>query len=281
MATTLSEQAKKYQDENQIQDDASAKALREQNYKEYFNQQLQLAAAKQLGDKYFQDSMNRQGMGTSGQTDTSRTIANNAYLNQQQANLGSYQTKEMQITADNATRWKEEQEKQQQEQASKDTNFITQLNTIGESSMSTSEKNALIDKLLENYGYASGNASSAVQSAIDTARAQINSSVPSGGDSSWYNDANALTEETDVKASFSNWGKATKAMLENNKKFGPEMDGGLFILQNDNSERAYVYYSGGKYYRISEEQAKSLANNGAKQRLFVDGTMYKDRNFGL
>ena len=70
-------------------------------------------------------------------------------------------------------------------------------------------------------------------------------------------------------------------MLKNNKKYGPDMDGGLFILQNNNSERAYVYYSGGKYYRISEEQAKSLANNGAKQRLFVDGTMYQDRNFGL
>jgi len=274
MATTLSEQAKQYQDENQIQDDASAKALREQNYKDYFNQQLQLAAAKQLGDKYFQESMNRQGMGTSGQTDTSRAIANNAYMNRQQTNLGNYQSTEAQITADNATRW-------QNEQASKDSNFITQLNSIGESTMSTSEKNALIDKLLENYGYASGNASSAVQSAIDTARAQVNSSVPSGADSSWYNDANALTEETDIKSSLSNWGKATEAMLKNNKKYGPDMDGGLFILQNNNSERAYVYYSGGKYYRISEEQAKSLANNGAKQRLFVDGTMYQDRNFGL
>ena len=257
---TLSEEAKRFQTTGEIADDATAKALREQNYKKYFNQQLQLDAAQKKANLYFQQGLEQQGLGSTGGSDISRTMMNNAYMNQAQANLGTYQDTENSITADNASRW-------QTEQASKDQNFLSQLNSIGEmTNLSASDRQQLIDKLIANYGYNDGS-SEVIKSAIDTARAQLSpSNMPKGGNASWYNSDNAITDTAALKSSMGNWGTALSDTLKYIEKVGPEANGMVFQLVSSGYDNAYLYYDNGKYYRITEAQADNLVKNGAKAR---------------
>lgn len=257
---TLSDEARRYQTTGEIADDATAKALREQNYKKYFNQQLQLDAAQKKANLYFQQGLEQQGLGSTGGSDISRTMMNNAYMNQAQANLGSFQDTESTITADNASRW-------QTEQASKDQNFLSQLNSIGEmADISSTEKQQLIDKLIANYGY-NDSSSEVIKSAIDTARAQLTpSNMPKGGDSSWYNNDTAVTDTQALKSSMGNWGQALSDTLKYIEKVGPEANGMVFQLQSSGYDNAYLYYDNGRYYRITEAQADNLVKNGAKAR---------------
>ena len=254
---TIIDDAKRYQNENQIQDDAAAKALREQNYKGYFQQQLQLAAAKQLGNRYYQESLERQGLGSSGEGATGNAIMNNAFMNQQQTNLGNYLTEENKITSDNATRW-------QNEQASKDANLISQIDSIGQSSLTTEEKRGLIEKLTKNYGYGEGgNASSAVQSALDYANAQISSGLPSGADSTWYNDQSALTDIKAIQDASSNQPRNAERMYNYVKENGDDANNSVFELVNSSGHAVHFYYNNGKYYKVTAEQAEKLGKGGS------------------
>lgn len=257
---TLSDEARRYQTTGEIADDATAKALREQNYKKYFNQQLQLDAAQKKANLYFQQGLEQQGLGSTGGSDISRTMMNNAYMNQAQANLDSFQDTESNITADNASRW-------QTEQASRDQNFLSQLNSIDEmADISSTEKLQLIDKLIANYGY-NDSSSEVIKSAIDTARAQLTpSNMPKGGDSSWYNNDTAVTDTQALKSSMGNWGQALSDTLKYIEKVGPEANGMVFQLRSSDYDNAYLYYDNGKYYRITKAQADNLVKNGAKAR---------------
>lgn len=256
MALQLSEEAKKYQDANEITDDASAKALRDRNYKSYFNSQLQLAATRELGNKYYQESLQRQGMGSSGEGSTGNALMNNAFMNAQANNLGNYQQQEAQITADNATRY-------QNELASRDANFISQLNTIGQMDTDFEQKNKLIDDLISNYGYADGTGSGAVQSSIALARAQANSGTPSGASASWFNSQNAIADTNTLKESLKYYDKPLETMVSDVNVNGSATDNSVYAL-NNGTTTVYVYYYKGNYYRISKEDALKMKNGGSK-----------------
>lgn len=255
MALQLSEEAKKYQDANEITDDASAKALREKNYKSYFNTQLQLAATRELGNKYYQESLQRQGMGSSGEGTTGNVLMNNAFMNAQANNLGNYQQQEAQITADNATRY-------QNELASRDANFISQLNTIGQMEADFEQKNKLIDELVANYGYGN-DASSAVQSSIALARAQANNGTPSGVSASWFNSQNAIADTDTLKESLKYYNKPLETMVSDVNVNGAATDNSVYAL-NNGTTTVYIYYYKGNYYRISKDDALKMKQGGSK-----------------
>lgn len=243
----ITEQAKQYQSNNEISDDAAATALREQNYKSYFNSQLQLANAKAKANKYYQESLEQSGTQASGGSDIAKTMMNNAYMNQFQNNLGNYQTQESQITADNASRWSEEQ-------ASKDSNFMTQLNTISsDTTTSSDQKQELINKLLANYGYQNGSMSSASQTAYDSAIQSIKN-----------NQYGTAYDQSGIEEQLGNWGNELYYAIKEgvNEKQNP--DNTVMELVNGNGNLAYVYYNNGSYYVINQNQAKQLVNNGAQ-----------------
>lgn len=242
----ITEQAKAYQTSNEISDDATATALREQNYKSYFNSQLQLAAAKARANKYYQDSVDSSGLSSSSGSSIAKAIMNNAYQNQANTNLGNYQTQEATITSDNATRY-------QEEQASKDSNFMTQLNTISQDTSTTYEqKQNLINKLLANYGYSDETMGYASKSALDTAL-QTNENNKYG----------TAYDQSTIKEQLSNWGDELSYAIKNKINGTSNPDNTVIELSNGNGELAYVYYNNGSYYVINQNTAKSLIANGA------------------
>lgn len=120
-------------------EDALAKAKRDQNYKSYYNQAIQLYNMKNNANKYLSNSLASQGLNSQGYGSSARVGIGNTAANLYADAYSDYQANEQSITEDAISRYDENQ-----------TELDNQLVSYIQASGGDSDK---INKYLTNYGY--------------------------------------------------------------------------------------------------------------------------------
>lgn len=253
-----------------VYDDAQAQALRNSNYKTYYNSQLQLANTKRLAQQYLANNAAQSGMASQGVTGSNYIALNNSYANQYMQNQNAYQTQEDQITQDAYSRYNDEVSAKDQNLINyiynatdygdamgylKNSGYYTDEGGIDLSSLSADRQRALTDALANKFGQ-EGSAKRLVATGNMVEVADWDNT---DGESIPYFDGNGNRIKADAKH---NSGKAL-VMLKGYTQDGAN-DGTAFRLASDSGsgESMYVLHSGGKYYIMTPAQYN--AYNGKK-----------------
>lgn len=265
-------------------DDVADKAARDQNWKAYYNSQVQNYRVNELAQKYLKNSLQQQGMATQGAMGTAGTQLSNAFLNQGQTNLSNYYDTEADISSNAYSKYQQYAEQMAQEDAARDSELIGYLT----SATTTAEA----QQYLRNAGYIddSGNYTSAWNELDDDrkrsianalTKQQTNVSDTSSLESQLTSaGSQAMDFDTLANSKFGNendadgWGSDSL----NKRKYGvaKELDamrnltegnpmsynGTLFTLKGTFGNRpVYVMFLNGKYYRVTEDYANSYGGN--------------------
>lgn len=257
-------------------EDKIAQYLKDQNYKELFNTKVQLYNAKNQAQKYYQNEMQAQGVGTQGYGSTvGAGIENQAINLYGQADIAAAD-KNLQIEADALAR-------EEAKLTEADNQLIQYISSAGGDS-------ALIDTYLQNYGYKDANGNwteqwenadasrkAYIQSMIDNALSQQNT-MPKEltpeqfgqvsqqwkfSDGYNYDDFKDLATNDLGNKSEKTFDKTYGDEIERMKKLvdsGQVANGTAFVLTNGNGDTSYVVVYNGMYMVVPALQGNNFIN---------------------
>lgn len=262
-----------------VYDDAMAKALREQNYKSYFETAIQNYNMKANSEKYLANELAAKGLGTQGYGSSAAAGVQNTAMNMYSQNLDNYNKTEQEITMGNyerAEREKLESEQKQTELDNQVVGFIQNAITYG------ADKDA-INGLLSNYGYmekdANGNYvfTDKWESLSDESKAYISSVIDS---KDFVDDPNADMPTYGTEYNYDKgknisgydadgnlvkrkgWFNDENSYMNTAIEKGEVKPGTYIALVNSKGERLYIYYgTDGKMYNMSHEEYYKNATN--------------------
>lgn len=250
--------------------------LKEQNYKELFNAKVQLYNAKNQAQKYYQNELQAQGVGTQGYGSTvGAGIENQAINLYGQADIAAAD-KNLQIESDALAR-------QEAKLTEADNQLIQYISSSGGDS-------ALIDTYLQNYGYkdANGNWTEQWENADASRKAYIQSMIdnaqnqPSGtpktltpeqfgqvkqqwnfSDGHIFDDLKNLQTNDLGGKSDKTFGKTYGDEIERMQKLvssGQAANGTAFVLTNGNGDTSYVVVYNDMYMVVPALQGNNFVN---------------------
>lgn len=243
---------------NYVTDDTTAVQERAVNYKNLLNAQIQNANAQRIANKYMANALKQSGLQNTGVGVGATAKVNNNYLNNANNNVADYNSNELQITSDNATRWSEEQ-------ASKDATLISAMQTA----YSSGDGN-MVENLLKNNGYIddNGNWTSAFYSLDADRQSQLQNYATLYRSDALTNSLQNSVYATDLDSlrelSASN-GQQIKNFVTNEAEtlanYGGKKNGDVYQLKSKLSGNyTYILYNNGRYYIVDEDTYNKATN---------------------
>lgn len=252
-------------------EDELAKAASEGNYKQYYNQMLQLYNIGQQANNYMQNSMRQQGLYGTGEGVSYQTAQNNAILNSQNQAFSDYQDRQRAIDT-------EAYERYMTESANQDNLLASYMQNDPTHASQYLVNQGLMDEQgnwTDDYYALDKNRQTNIQNMYNSIINGLGNNDVMGKPLGDYNQMreNGVTTEANDRGSIGiNIGKD----LDNESKtmqnfitanYDKANQGVVFELQADvgNGGKAYIYYYNGNYYQISAEQYRTF--NGDKYRI--------------
>ena len=249
-------------------DDALATALRDQNYKAYFNTAIQQYNMKNNMNKYLNNELANQGLHSQGYGSSAHAGINNQAINLYSQNLANYQKEEQDITQGAYERTEEKAIEKDNQLVQ----FIANANEYGNTDA--------INKYMQNYGYMNedGTYTDAWNNLDETRKAYIQSAIDEGKIESSSNqdyqtvlnyDDDAKLTAYDKKGNIinsSHWNEEYKA-FSNDITLGNVSADTYIKFRNNREETMYLYYSDdGKIYYVNKETWEARVNAGATSK---------------
>jgi len=239
-------------DTSNVYDDALAKAKRDQNYKSYYNQAIQLYNMKNNANKYLQNSLANQGLNTQGYGSSASAGINNTAANLYQDAYKSYMENEQSITDDALSRYEENQ-----------TELDNQLVTFIQNATDKEQ----INKYLTNYGYMDKNGNYTEKwENLDSDRKAYIQSVIDGTNTT--TDSNIYTSADDMKNAV--YTKKDGTIEKLGDHFSEEIQdlyslasannyskGTTVAIRNGEGTIIYVQWTGSGYKQVTESEYNS------------------------
>lgn len=268
-----------YSGADESYDDPMAKLERSQNWKEFYNRQVQQNAVNELAAKYYQNTLRQQGLQSSGEGTTQSVIMANAGLNRLSENYGDYLNKEGEISSSAYARYADEQ-------ASKDNALIGYIGKSQNSDqisqylsnsglMATKDGNGNIIGITD----ASGNPiQQDRQAAILNAITMQNNLINANGIEQRLAKQGATPFATfdDLRNAHAKYGNKIGTIGKDYKNESNHMNemvgqgtgeynGAVFKLERKHGDGViYVYYINGRYYQVT---ADDYAN--AEKKVYI------------
>lgn len=249
-------------------EDELAKAASEGNYKQYYNQMLQLYNIGQQANNYMQNSLRQQGLYGTGEGVSYQTAQNNAILNSQNQAFSDYQDRQRAIDT-------EAYERYMTESANQDNLLASYMQNDPTHASQYLVNQGLMDeqgKWTDDYYALDKNRQTNIQNMYNSIINGLGNNDVMGRDlGATYEDmrANGVTTDANDRGSIGiNIGKdldnESKAMQDFiNANYDKANQGVVFELQADvgNRGKAYIYYYNGHYYQISADQYTGFTGN--------------------
>ena len=261
-------------EEKDVYDDALAKAERDQNYKTYYNNAIQLYNMKLNTQKYLNNSLAQQGLATSGYGTSAHAGVNNNAMNLYSKNLSDYNTAELNTTANAMTRYQAKQDQI-------DAEFTTYIqDALSQGDME------LFNKYMQNYGYLDedGNYTEKWDTLDSNRQAYYKSMIDAGMNIASKTDTSKKTYSIDdlADSQFQSYDKdgnlrnGTKTfkkqfkdaynLLKASQSNGTLKNGDAIELYDDNwvNDTTYLIYENGQFRYMTKEQYDEYSGNKIK-----------------
>lgn len=257
----------KKEEEPTVYDDALAKVKRDQNYKSFYNNAIQLYNMKSNAQKYLDNEMASNGLQTQGYGSSAKVGINNQAINLYEKNFKDYNDTEQTITQDAFNRYNDKQ-----------VELDNQLVTFLQNDINNEDSDA-INKHLTNYGYMQQNEDGSysytdkwtnldadrkafIKSLIDSSSSKgdttfygSNYNYSEDGEVPTYDSSNKLVGTT--KGQFNQENKT----LNNGIATGTIKRDSFICLKNEHSQYIYIYYGAdGNLYYINAKEYNNRAN---------------------
>lgn len=247
-------------------EDELAKAASEGNYKQYYNQMLQLYNIGQQANNYMQNSLRQQGLYGTGEGVSYQAAQNNALLNSQNQAFSDYQDRQRAIDS-------EAYERYMTESANQDNLLASYMQNDPTHASQYLVNQGLMDeqgKWTDDYYALDKNRQTNIQNMYNSIINGLGNNDVMGkplGDLQGAKDNGVALFDVAGQTVPSSLGRTFEIELEKiqlfiNTNYDTANQGSVFKLETEKGEStAYLYYYNGNYYQITQDQYDDFKGN--------------------